>query len=225
MFLTIANVLSAADIKRIHRKADALEWRDGARTAGGRAKAVKRNLQADLRTEAGEMLHTFMFDAITRHPVLMAAARPRRFSRLLLSRTEDGGGYGRHVDNALMGEGAFRQRTDLSFTLFLSDPDTYNGGQLCIEGVGGVHEARAPAGDLVLYPSGAIHEVAPVTKGRRMAIVGWIESLIQDAGARETLFELEALRESLRGSLPADAAEHLALDKVIGNLIRRWSVP
>ena len=162
MFLTIANVLSTEDVQRVQAKASSLPWHDGARTAGARARNVKRNLQADLTTEPGEALHDFLLSAISRHPVLKAAAWPRRFSRLLLSRSEEGGGYGQHVDNALIGEGATRMRTDLSFTLFLSDPDLYQGGELAIEGQGGEFAAKPAAGDLILYPSGAIHEVRPV---------------------------------------------------------------
>ena len=223
MFTTIADVLSDADVARVQKKAATLTWRDGARTAGGRAKAVKQNLQADLRTPAGEALHGFLFEALQRHSVFQSAARPRRFSRLLLSRTEEGGHYGRHVDNALMGEAAERHRTDLSFTLFLSEPATYEGGVLRIEEAGGVGEAKPPAGDLVLYPSGSIHEVRPVTRGTRLVVVGWIESRIRDAAARDILFDLDNLKSSLVARLPADAPELLALDKSIGALLRRWA--
>tara|TARA_R110000787_G_scaffold4726_17_gene17958 strand:+ start:2810 stop:3487 length:678 start_codon:yes stop_codon:yes gene_type:complete len=223
MFLTIANLLNPRDLSRVQKKADALNWVDGARTAGGRAKAVKRNLQADLRSAPGEALHTFLMQAIMAHPVLKGAAQPRLFSRLMLSRTGVGGFYGRHVDNARVGAGDERVRTDMSFTLFLSEPNTYDGGELVVETQGGVHSARPAAGDLVLYPSGDIHEVSPVTRGERLACIGWIESAVSDPQAREALFELENLRASLAGKLASDDPEHLALDKVISNLLRRWS--
>jgi PKHD-type hydroxylase len=223
MFLTIANVLNARDLARVQKKAETLNWVDGTRTAGGRAKAVKRNLQADLRSVQGEALHAFLMQAVTSHSVLTGAAQPRLFSRLMLSRTADSGFYGRHVDNARVGAGEERVRTDMSFTLFLSDPDSYDGGELVVETQGGLHAAKPAAGDLVLYPSGDIHEVRPVTRGERLACIGWIESAVRDPQPREALFELENLRASLAAKLPADDPEHLALDKVISNLLRRWS--
>ncbi|MEH6410269.1 MAG: Fe2+-dependent dioxygenase [Hyphomonas sp.] len=223
MFLTIASLLNARDLARVRKKAEALNWADGTRTAGGRARAVKRNLQANLRSVPGEALHAFLLEALTSHPVLAGAAQPHRFSRLMLSRTGDGGFYGRHVDNARVGAGDERVRTDLSFTLFLSEPDTYDGGELVVETQGGLHAAKPTAGDLVLYPSGDIHEVRPVTRGERLACIGWIESAVRDPQARGALFELENLRASLAGKLAADDPEHLVLDKVISNLLRRWS--
>ncbi|MFH1517878.1 MAG: Fe2+-dependent dioxygenase [Pseudomonadota bacterium] len=223
MFLTIASLLNARDLARVRKKAETLNWVDGTRTAGGRARAVKRNLQANLRSVPGEALHAFLMEAIVSHPVLAGAAQPHRFSRLMLSRTGEGGFYGRHVDNARVGAGDERVRTDLSFTLFLSEPDTYDGGELVVETQGGLHAAKPAAGDLVLYPSGDIHEVRPVTRGERLACIGWIESAVRDPQAREALFELENLRASLAGKLAANDPEHLVLDKVISNLLRRWS--
>jgi PKHD-type hydroxylase len=223
MFLTIAGLLNSRDLSRVQKKADALDWVDGTQTAGGRAKAVKHNQQANLRTVPGEALHEFLKQAIVSHPVLNAAAQPSRFSRLMLSRTGPGDYYGRHVDNARVGSGDDRVRTDMSFTLFLSAPDSYDGGELVVESQGGAHAAKPAAGDLVLYPSGDIHEVRPVTRGERLACVGWIECAVRDPQARETLFELENLRASLAGTLPQDNPEHLVLDKVISNLVRRWS--
>lgn len=223
MYLTLANVLSLDTLASVLSATETLTWQPGELTAGGRARAVKHNLQADLRSEAGEALHAALLDDISGHAVLRAAARPRRFSRLLLSRTEDGGHYGRHVDNALMPVPAGRLRTDLSFTLFLSDPATYDGGELVIDTPAGDYTAKPDAGDLVLYPSGAIHEVRPVTRGSRLACVGWIESSVRDAAARDILFDLENLKISLAARLPSDAPELLALDKSVGALLRRWA--
>jgi PKHD-type hydroxylase len=225
MFLTIANVLSLDALSSTLSVAATLDWHPGARTAGSRARAVKHNLQADLSEGDGADLHDALMRDISAHPVLRAAARPRLFSRLLLSRTQDGGHYGRHVDNAMMPNGRGRMRTDLSFTLFLSDPATYDGGELVIDTPAGDYTAKPAAGDLVLYPSGAIHEVRPVTRGSRLACVGWVESSVADASARDILFDLENLKSALAVSLPASAPELLALDKSIGALIRRWSEP
>tara|TARA_R110000868_G_scaffold42990_1_gene145157 strand:- start:140 stop:598 length:459 start_codon:yes stop_codon:yes gene_type:complete len=149
--------------------------------------------------------------------VLKSAARPAQFSNLILSRTEDGGNYGLHVDNATMGPVETRIRTDLSFTLFLSDPEDYDGGELLLETSSGEYRAKPPAGDLVLYPSGALHRVTPVTRGTRLACVGWIQSEVRRADQREILFDLENLR-----AISPQGDTRLVLDKSISNLIRMW---
>ena len=219
MLLTIAQILDTSELARVHERLETLTWRDGARTAGGRARAVKRNLQADLSGKAGQGLHTFLQDAVERSEVLNAYARPKRFSRLLLSRTENEGAYGSHVDNALMAG----LRTDLSFTLFLSEPASYTGGELVIDLPGGTQRAKPAAGDLVLYPSGAIHRVEPVTNGTRYAVVGWIESHIRSAAHREILFDLDNTRTSLGRTLDHASPELLSLDKIASNLLRLWA--
>ena len=219
MFLIIGNILSDTDLARIHERLGSLDWQDGAKTAGGRARKVKKNEQANLRSKEGRGLHDFITEAVERSAVLRAAARPRKFSRLLISRSRDSGGYGNHVDNALMGD----LRTDLSFTLFLSDPATYEGGELVIDLPSGEQSAKPAAGDLVLYPSGAIHRVEPVTKGERLAAVGWIQSRVRSANQREVLFDLDNTRASLARKLSDEAPELLALDKVVSNLLRQWA--
>ncbi len=223
MFLTLAQVLDADDLAHVRQVVSGLEWRDGARTAAGRAKAVKKNLQADLSAGDGADLRDRLLGRVLSHPVLKAAARPRRVSGGLLSRTGTGGGYGDHVDKALMGDGARRVRTDLSFTLFLTPPDAYEGGELTVSLPGGEVSARPEAGDLILYPSGAIHRVEPVTRGERLAFIGWIESEVRAADQREILFDLENIRAELGRSLDPGAPVHLALDKVAGQLARMWS--
>lgn len=219
MFLTIADILSETDLALVHERLEKLDWQDGARTAGGRARQVKKNEQANLRTKSGEGLHAFLKEAIERAPVFQAAARPKTLSRLLISRTHDEGGYGAHVDNALM-DGL---RTDLSFTVFLSDPETYQGGELVMDLQGGTQTAKPAAGDMVLYPSGAIHKVAPVTQGVRYAVIGWVQSQIRSAAEREILFDLDNTRAALGRSLDQNSQELLTLDKVASNLLRLWA--
>jgi PKHD-type hydroxylase len=220
MFFTIPDVLNPADIETVRRKAAALTWHDGKATAGRTAKAVKANLQADLKTGPGRGLHDFLLKAISGQSMVHAVARPKRFSRLLLSRTEDGGHYGFHVDNAIMGRDGESLRTDLSFTLFLSDPASYEGGELCLSTSAGEFETKPEAGTLILYPSGAVHQVRAVTSGQRLACVGWIESRIQRADQREILTDLEALRAALSRT---DTEKRLILDKTISNMIRMWA--
>ncbi len=223
MLLTLAEVLDRQTLDDTHDTLKTLKWDDGGATAGGRARKAKKNEQADLKTGKGARLHDSLMMVIKNHPVIKVAARPNRFSRLLISKTVEAGGYGFHTDNAIMGSGSNRLRSDLSFTLFLSDPADYEGGELTIDLPGAVQTLKPAAGDLVLYPSTSIHQVAPVTKGTRLACVGWIESMVRDAGQRELLFDLENLRAELKGKLPGQSAELLTLDKSISNLLRMWA--
>jgi PKHD-type hydroxylase len=223
MILVINALDDAAHLAALQERIGMLEWRDGRETAGAVAREVKRNLQAAMESAPGRALQDELARLIEDNSVIKAAAQPRRFSPLLISKTGVGGQYGAHVDNAMMGKGAQRLRTDLSFTLFLTPPGEYEGGELVIHAAGMTQELKGEAGYLVLYPSGSIHEVKPVTRGERIACVGWIESLVADAGQREMLFDLENLRTALRQKLPAQSAELLTLDKTIANLLRMWA--
>ena len=225
MILAIHAIPDADHLAAIADRIALLEWRDGRETAGAVARAVKSNLQAAMDSVPGRRLQDELSALIADHPVVKAAAQPRRFSPLLISRTENGGHYGNHVDNALMGKGAARLRTDLSFTLFLTPPEDYDGGELVVHAAGMTQELKGEAGHMVLYPSGSIHEVRPVTRGTRIVCIGWIESLVADHAQREMLFDLENLRASLRRQLPAQSAELLTLDKTIANLLRMWARP
>ena len=229
MILVINALDDAAHLAALRERIALLEWRDGRETAGAVARAVKHNLQAALDTTVGRALHDELSRLIGDNPVVKAAAQPRRMSPLLISKTADGGHYGAHVDNALMMAktpgGAQRLRSDLSFTLFLTPPGEYEGGELVVHAAGMTQELKGEAGYLVLYPSSSIHEVRPVTRGTRIVCVGWIESLIADQAQREMLFDLENLRAALRQQLSAQSAELLTLDKTIANLLRMWAHP
>ncbi|MEQ8558047.1 MAG: Fe2+-dependent dioxygenase [Henriciella sp.] len=220
MYFSVPDVLPPEDVNRVRKKAAQLDWADGRSTAGRTAKTVKSNLQADLTSDLGQGLHDFLMKAISGHSLVKRSARPKRFSRLLLSRTEGGGHYGYHVDNAIMGRDGHQLRTDLSFTLFLSDPESYDGGELNMMLPAGDFDAKPAAGTLILYPSGALHQVKPVTSGSRLACVGWIESRIQRQDQRELLFDLETVRASLQSG---QNEQRLVIDKSISNLIRMWA--
>lgn len=225
MILVINALGDPVQLAAIRERIALLEWRDGRATAGPVAREVKRNEQAAMDSTAGRALQDELTRLIAENTVVKAAAQPRRFAPLLISRTGVEGRYGRHVDNALMGKGAARLRTDLSFTLFLSPPEDYDGGELVIHTAGMTQAVKGEAGHLVLYPSGSIHEVTPVTRGERIVCVGWIESLVADPARRELLFDMENLRTALRGQLPSQSAELLTLDKTIANLLRMWAHP
>ncbi|MEM9738597.1 MAG: Fe2+-dependent dioxygenase [Pseudomonadota bacterium] len=223
MLLTISNVLDQTDLEAVRTLIDTLAWRDGKETAGSAAKAVKQNKQADLSSRTGLELRKTLSAAIQAHPVLVAAAQPKHFSKLLISKTEAAGGYGWHIDNAFLGKGTAALRTDLSFTLFLSKPTDYEGGELMIEHAGMTQGLKAKAGDLVLYPASSVHQVAQVISGERLACVGWIESRIQRPDDRELLFDLTNLRADLSRAFDAQSPQLLMLNKVIANMLRRLS--
>jgi PKHD-type hydroxylase len=214
--LLIADVLSPDDVSRVRDGLAKASFADGRRTAKGSAKAVKANSQAS--GEAVEPLARFVRTALERHPLVQLYARPARWSGLLFNRYGPGERYGLHMDDPLMGEGERRLRTDLSFTLFLSDPSAYEGGELVVDGVEGEREVKPAAGSLFMYSTGALHRVADVMAGERLAAVGWIQSDVRRADQREILFDLGRLRSGM-----ADGDARLLLDKSIGNLIRQWA--
>lgn len=223
MILSIAAICDADKLGEIRSAIPKLEWQDGRATAGKVASRVKVNEQAIMSKPAGRALQEMLTPLILNHPVVSAGVRPRHISSLVISKTMDGGRYGAHVDNALMGKGAAQLRTDMSFTLFLSDPESYEGGELVVQSAGLTQTIKAPVGNLVLYPSTSIHEVKPVTSGTRIVAVGWIESQIRDPAQRELLFDLQNTRSSLAEKLPIDAPELLMVDKTIANLMRMWA--
>ena len=225
MIVTIAAFNEKERIARLKKMLDKLDWRDGRETAGAIAKQVKRNRQAIMNTQAGRAICGELQPLIEENGVLKAAARPRRISPLMISKTVAGGHYGPHVDNALMGKSPSRLRTDLSFTLFLSNADDYDGGELVVHNAGVAQAMKGDWGQIVLYSSTSIHEVKPVTKGERVVCVGWIESLIADPAKRELLFDMENLRTSLRQKLDHQSPEMLTLDKSMANLLRMWCQP
>jgi PKHD-type hydroxylase len=222
MSLILQGVLAPEDLARVRGELDAFRWSDGKRTAGAAARGVKENLQADGADPKVQALERFVVDALYRHPLFEIAARPARLSRLLFSRYESAMTYGAHTDDALMGRGDDKLRTDLAFTIFLADRNTYEGGALVVTSALGDQEIALEAGDAILYPAGSIHYVAPVTKGARLAAVGWLQSYVADAGQRELLFDLSVTRGRLAQAGVA-REELLVLDKSISNLLRMWA--
>lgn len=219
--LTIADVLPREDVLRVRAALADIPFKDGRVTAGPAARAVKANTQADRGDPRVQALATFVRQALERSEPIAAYARPARWSELLFSRYHPGDGYGLHVDAPSMAaEGGGRLRTDLSFTLFLSDPETYKGGALLLDGLDGEREARPTAGSVVVYGTGALHRVTPVTRGERLACVGWLQSQLRREDQRELLFDLARVQ----GGLTA-GDERLLLSKCVGNLLRMWAEP
>ena len=226
MLITIDQVLSKAQVRQFREQLEAAAWGDGAATAGSLAKSVKRNQQLDDLNEHGVELGQTILRTLAQTPKFISAALPRTIYPPKFNRYADGGTYGAHVDSALMFlPGSHQQmRTDLSATLFLSEPDEYDGGELEVEGPFGVQEIKLEAGDMVLYPSTSLHRVTPVTRGARVASFFWIESLIPDEGERSLLFDLDRSIQQLSPSMQAEDPRLVQLTGIYHNLVRRWSV-
>jgi len=218
--IVVETVLAEDEALAIREALDHAPFRDGALTAGAAARTVKRNEQARGDDPAVVAVSRRVRLALEGHPVVRRLVRPVRWSNLVVSRYGPGQRYGLHADNAVMTDvDGWPFRTDVSFTLFLSDPETYDGGGLLISDPAGDREFRPPAGSAVFYPTGLLHRVTPVTAGVRLACVGWVQSLVRRPDQREILFDLERLREGATD----DAS--LVLDKTIGNLLRLWGEP
>jgi PKHD-type hydroxylase len=216
MFLAIDDLIDPATAQVLREEAGRLEFEDGAATAGRYAREVKANDQAR-RSVARDALLEMATRAMQAHPLFAAATRAKAMTPLILSRYRQGQTYGLHVDDAVMGG----IRTDISFTLFLSDPASYEGGALILEDSLEARAVKLPAGGIFLYPSNSLHRVEPVTSGERLAIVGWVQSHIRDPGQREILFDLDRSIAELHASTGKSALFD-TLCKTRSNLLRMW---
>lgn len=219
--LCIADVLSADELQTVIQSLKTLTFVDGAATAGNQARQVKHNTQAhDDGLGTLGSLQTLVVRALSRNPLFQIAAYPKRIRPPLLSRYEVGMSYGTHVDNALMG-GSDPIRTDLSLTLFLNDPTTYQGGELVIETPQGEQWFKLPAAAAIIYPSSYLHRVETVTAGIRLVAVTWLQSWIRDAAQREILFDLQTVQQTLLAQ-SGKTSEVDLIAKTHANLLRQW---
>ena len=224
MLLHIENVLSAEELARLHGLLAAADFVDGRVTAGYQSAQVKNNLQIPEHSPLARELGDIVLAALERCPQFSSAALPRRIYTPLFNCYADGMSFGNHVDNAIRGY-SDPIRTDLSVTLFLSDPSDYDGGELVIDDTYGSHQVKLPAGDLVLYPSSSLHRVTPVTRGARLACFFWIQSMIRDAGRRALLYDMDRSIQGLHGYLGESRGnpELLTLTGCYHNLLRQWA--
>lgn len=226
MMLHIPQVLAPQEVAEFRQLLAEADWVDGAATAGAQAAQRKRNLQLPADSVIGQQLGARVAAALQRHPLFMSAALPARILPPRFNRYEGGGTYGNHIDSALHLD-PYRQdrvRTDVSTTLFLSEPEEYEGGELIVEDNYGAHEVKLPAGDAIVYPATSLHRVEPVTKGARIASFLWTQSMVRDDWQRHMLFELDMTIIKLRHQL-GDSDELVALTGHYNNLLRQWAEP
>lgn len=225
MMIAIPEVLDAAGLARVRVIVDGGEWIDGNATSGHQSALAKRNRQLPEDSAAAREAGALVLDALGRSPLFFAAALPLKIFPPLFSAYEGGEAFSVHVDNAVrIRRGSeFRLRSDLSATLFLEDPDAYEGGELVVETQFGAQAAKLPAGHMLLYPSSSLHRVEPVTAGRRVASFFWIQSMIRDTEARRTLFELDTAIQTVAQDRGQDDAAVIQLTGIYHNLLRRWA--
>jgi PKHD-type hydroxylase len=224
MLLHIPDVLTGEPLARARARLDHAGWVDGRITAGHQSARVKDNLQLPDDHPAAREIGDQIMAALQSHPLFISAALPLRVFPPLFNRYDGGHAFGNHVDNAVRQvPGTPHQiRTDLSATLFFTEPDDYDGGELVVEDTYGVHSVKLPAGHMVLYPSSSLHHVRPVTRGARIASFFWIQSLVRDDGERTLLFDLDTAIQRVNLDAP-DHPSAVQLTGVYHNLLRRWA--
>jgi PKHD-type hydroxylase len=224
MMLHIPGVLSKDEVRGFRAELDAAAWSDGRATVGEQGALVKHNQQLGAADPVARKLGDSILARLAVHPQFFSAALPLRILPPLFNRYAGGGTYGRHVDGSVMSQSgtAQRLRSDVSSTLFLCEPDEYDGGELIVHDTYGEHEAKLPAGDLLVYSATSLHEVLPVTRGARIAAFFWTQSMVRDDARRTQLYQLDQTIQSLRARL-GDIPDCVALTSHYHNLLRMWA--
>ena len=224
MMLHIPGVLTPEQVTFMRQRLDNADWIDGRATVGDQGVKVKNNRQLAENTPLAMELGQIVLEALARNPLFFSAALPLRTCPPMFNSYSGGGTYGNHVDGSMrrMTPNGQWLRTDVSSTLFLTDPDEYEGGELVVEDTYGTHEVKLPAGDLIVYPSTSIHRVEPVARGARVCSFFWTQSMIRDDWKRSMLFELDRNIFGLRQKL-GDTEEVVGLTGHYHNLLRQWA--
>lgn len=225
MLLVIPAVLNPVEVAACVTALDAATWGDGRVTAGLQSAPVKNNAQLAEGSPVARDWGDRVLDALGRSDLFVAAALPLRTFPPLFNRYAGGQSFGTHIDNAIrpVRGTSIKLRTDLSATLFLSDPASYDGGELVVEGAAGAQAIKLPAGSLVLYPASSLHYVTPVTRGVRLASFFWVQSMVRDDGARDLLFDLDRIIQRLAAERGIGDGEVVSLTGIYHNLVRRWA--
>ncbi|MEN5147584.1 Fe2+-dependent dioxygenase [Brevundimonas diminuta] len=225
MLAHIPNVLSREQVQQFRALMDAADWTDGNQTSGAQSALAKNNTQLPEGSPLAKQLGAIILDALGASPAFVSAALPLKVFPPLFNRYEGEQSFGLHIDNSIriLRGTDFRIRSDLSSTLFLSDPDEYDGGELVIQDTYGEQRIKLPAGDLILYPASSEHLVTPVTRGARVASFFWTQSMVRDDGERATLYSLDTAIQGLVPVLGNDDPKVIKLTGVYHNLLRRWA--
>jgi PKHD-type hydroxylase len=223
MLVHLEQVLTSGQVARCRERLAAADWADGRVTAGEQSARAKRNLQVPEDAPAARELGEMILAALGRNPQFVSAALPLRVFPPMFNRYDAGMAFDTHVDNAIRFAGPVRFRTDLSATLFLTDPGDYDGGELIVEDAYGEHAVKLPAGDMILYPASSLHRVAPVTRGSRWAAVLWAQSMVRADPQRSLLHDLDTAIQALTLKVGQADAAVISLAGTYNNLIRMWA--
>ena len=225
MMLQIPDVLTPDQVSHCRAVLDAAAWIDGNATSGFQAAMAKTNQQLPQDGAAAREVGAVIVQALQAHPLFVSAALPRTILPPLFNRYGEGMGFGDHIDNAIRRDPStgLALRTDLSATLFLSDPDDYDGGELVVEDAFGSHIVKLPAGGLILYPASSLHHVTEVTRGVRTASFFWIQSLVRDDAKRALLLDMDVAIQRLSGAVGTTDPSVLSLTGTYHNLLRMWA--
>ncbi|WP_168075462.1 Fe2+-dependent dioxygenase [Caulobacter sp. SSI4214] len=225
MMLQIPQVLTKAEVAECRAILDAGPWVDGNLTSGFQAARAKANEQLPQDSEGAQRVGAVILRALEANPLFVSAALPQIILPPMFNRYGEGMGFKDHVDNAIRRDplSGRRLRTDLSATLFLAEPEDYDGGELVVNDLYGVHRVKLEAGDMILYPSSSLHHVTPVTRGARTASFFWIQSLIRDDARRTMLLEMDVAIQRLAQRAEPDDEAILSLTSVYHNLLRQWA--
>jgi PKHD-type hydroxylase len=220
--IVIPQVLDAEAVRSVRARLDAADWIDGNATSGHQSARAKHNRQLAEDSAEAKALGGVVLDALAASPLFVAAALPLKVYPPLFNAYGVGESFGDHVDSAvrIRAGSDFRVRSDLSATLFLSDPGDYDGGELVAEGQTPI---KLPAGDMILYPASSVHHVTPVTRGTRVASFFWVQSMVRDASARAMLFDLDRSIQDLSTATDPGAPALVSLTGLYHNLLRRWA--
>lgn len=222
MLLHIPSVLTRDQLDAVRKLLANANFVDGKISAGAAAKRVKHNEELDKRAQQIDRLNNIVMSSLVQHPVYRGGALPLHVAAPFYARYTPGMSYGDHLDDPIMGTDGVLYRSDIAITVFLNEPQCYDGGELAIHTAFGVNEVKLPAGDAVMYPSSSLHHVNEVTRGERLVAVTWVQSLVRDPAQRELLYQLNAAREKLLKTSP-DAEETAQVNTTYMNLIRMWS--
>jgi PKHD-type hydroxylase len=226
MLVVVEGLLSKPEVKHFRERLEGAEWVDGRRSAGSVSAAVKQNVQLEEDSAIAIALGEQILRTLGQNPTFVSATLPEKIYPPKFNRYAGGGRYGAHVDSAVMriARAGVTLRADVSATLFLSEPEEYEGGVLTIEGAYGAQEIKLAAGDLVLYPAGSLHQVSPVTSGARTAAFFWVQSMVGDLAQRALLYDLDQAIQGLRARQGGGGGEEiLRLTGVYNNLLRLWA--
>ena len=222
MLMTIPDLLSDKQLANIRNLIGQAEFVDGRLSAGRDAQRVKNNEEVSQDDAVTQQLNHMVLGVLHQHPTFQAAAMPLKISSAFFARYGAGQKYGQHVDDAIMGPPGGQYRTDVSMTVFLSGPDEYEGGELCIATEHGEQQLKLPAGHAVFYPSGSLHSVAEVISGERLVAVAWAQSMVKDPQQRALLYDLYVVKETLLSVNP-DAEVTAHANRAYINLFRQWA--